>query len=895
MTIYLRRSRLPGDEITTFEQVHFGGGGQLTGLDIAPDGAKICRTDTAGIWLSYGNEPWYQGFTSTSMPSDFTQINVGGGTAVSGGWEVAFAPSNSDIVYAMNAFAAGGPSIAGSFAGNLFKSTDRGLTWTWLSAFSAVTGADFGTNGIFKFWRQKLAVDPVNPDHIIVGTIQQGIYRSTDGGASFNQVSAITDTAITITAMSWSGGVVTVTCANTSALQNGQSVTIQGSNNTNYNGVKVVTTHSSTQFTFARASDPGTATASLGTVTAIGPHSGICFDASSGTTGGKTSVIYVPVYGGGVWRSTDGGANWSDITGSGPKTVKSGKMDARGTYYCTDQGGGHVWAYNTPSAPNAWSDLIATSDAVICTDPNVNGRVIISSRGVGAKVVNVSFDYGATWTGTFGPVVPSNNLATDVPWMAIADLTFMSTAELIIDPTVPVVTLTGNISNSSNTITNLSTTTGLVVGQFIEHAAGHTPGSAAKIPAQAKIATINTGASSLTFDGTAATGSVTGANLICNTPNVYQAEGIGMWKTSIPDTVNRSFLWEEQTKAIEQLVANDVAAASNGNVIFGVWDRQLFVSTDFTTYGSTYGTGVVEFGNVWAIDVASNDPNAIAVMGSNFATKQSAISSDGGSTWTRFASVGSSNNNGCIAFSSYTNSTTANIVMVPNPGATPVYTTDAGQTWTNTDLPTGIYVSTSSICSHTICADRVASGVFYSHSGTNNTTGGVYRSTNGGANWTQMKQSPVGANPAFNMLLRSTPAYLTGDATGDLWYTDGGVGGSQPVFNGFFWRSTDGGATWGKVNTTNGYAHDVLEVISFGFGKPRPGGNGYPAIYIVGWVDGAYGAWRSDDTAQTWTYLGYWPNNSLDGVKIVNGDPNIYGRVYIGGSGFGFVAGSISS
>lgn len=49
-----------------------------------------------------------------------------------------------------------------------------------------------------------------------------------------------------------------------------------------------------------------------------------------------------------------------------------------------------------------------------------------------------------------------------------------------------------------------------------------------------------------------------------------------------------------------------------------------------------------------------------------------------------------------------------------------------------------------------------------------------------------------------------------------------------------------------------------------------------------------YGIFRSDDEGQTWKQIGKFPLNSIDFVKSVSGDMNIYGRVYVGFSGSGF-------
>ena len=71
------------------------------------------------------------------------------------------------------------------------------------------------------------------------------------------------------------------------------------------------------------------------------------------------------------------------------------------------------------------------------------------------------------------------------------------------------------------------------------------------------------------------------------------------------------------------------------------------------------------------------------------------------------------------------------------------------------------------------------------------------------------------------------------------------------------------------------------EVNCFGFGAPAPG-QSYPSIYIVGWVNNVYGIWQSNNDAQSWTQIGTYPTNSLDQIKTISGDPNVYGQVYVG-------------
>ena len=65
---------------------------------------------------------------------------------------------------------------------------------------------------------------------------------------------------------------------------------------------------------------------------------------------------------------------------------------------------------------------------------------------------------------------------------------------------------------------------------------------------------------------------------------------------------------------------------------------------------------------------------------------------------------------------------------------------------------------------------------------------------------------------------------------------------------------------------------NVNAVDAFGFGAAAPG-QSYPAIYIAGWVNNVYGIWQSINDAQSWTQIGTYPDNSLDEIKTISGNP----------------------
>ena len=85
---------------------------------------------------------------------------------------------------------------------------------------------------------------------------------------------------------------------------------------------------------------------------------------------------------------------------------------------------------------------------------------------------------------------------------------------------------------------------------------------------------------------------------------------------------------------------------------------------------------------------------------------------------------------------------------------------------------------------------------------------------------------------------------------------------------------------------------------TFGFGKAKSGGSGYPAIFVVGFVNQVgpytYGLWRSDDGCSTWKKIsnGY-PAGVYAGITAIDGDNNTYGTVYVGVGGASILYGTL--
>jgi hypothetical protein len=114
--------------------------------------------------------------------------------------------------------------------------------------------------------------------------------------------------------------------------------------------------------------------------------------------------------------------------------------------------------------------------------------------------------------------------------------------------------------------------------------------------------------------------------------------------------------------------------------------------------------------------------------------------------------------------------------------------------------------------------------------------------------------------------------YATPGKEGELWLA---------AFDGLY-RSRDTGKTFGKLG-------GVQEIHAFGFGKAAPN-NAYPALYLIGVVDGVRGIFRSDNIAESWVRIN--DDQHQWGLLLhITGDPKQYGRVYVGTHGRGIVYG----
>lgn len=611
---------ISGAGLTTWSTLKIGGGGYLTGLDIAVDGTKVVRTDTYGAYRWAGSQ-WTQLVTMQSMPA--AQAGLGKGAGVN---EIRIAPSNTSRLY-MN------------FNGQMFISNNSGDTWSLLSNYSTVSW-DANNTGV-KDRGPFIAVDPANADIVFAGTPSSSLRRSLNAGSTFSNMSTVA---------SPSGGV---------------------------------------------------------------PHF-IAFDPTSAVSGGATQGIYAASNGTGVYQTTNGGTSWTLLNSAGMPT-SMGRM-------VVDGANGNLWVIDTSSETQTpWKGQVKKfsggvwSNASLPTDKHsitFNGSTVYVVDDVGD--VTVSTNSGSSW-GTDGDPNPIR-VATDVPWLQNTNEGLMSAGDA-----------------AWNFLTN----------------------------------------------------------------RLEFAQGIGYWYAAAAQ-IGVTTTWTSQTIGIEQLVARWAISpwVSGSKPLVTTLDRPIFRSADPNTYPSNHG---VNYNNVlvngYSTDWATSDPTFIGVIANNGGTDTSGKSTDGGVTtpWTEFVSKtplqSGGNPGGGMAVS-----TASNIVWAPSNNSTNIYfTTNGGTSWsTSTTGTSDGWGNSSSLNRQIVCADRVTANKFYAYN-QGPTAAGVYSSTNSGSTYTRVKTGTLSAFDNFNASLRCVP----GNAN-HLFFTGGPIGGPTNDAD-QLQRSTDGGANWSNV------------------------------------------------------------------------------------------------
>ncbi|HEV8692257.1 MAG TPA: hypothetical protein VGQ91_18270, partial [Ideonella sp.] len=176
-------------KVGTWSSAKIGGGGYVTGLIYHPTSANVlyARTDVGGAYR------WNQ------SNSSWVPITDGFGAAESfqhGVESIALDPNNDQLVYMVT-----GMYNSADATARLYISSDRGNSWTSVALpFSA------GANNLGRAIGERLSVDPNNPSTLFYGSRTAGLWKSTDSGRNWAQVSSLSSTKLTADQINNLGG-----------------------------------------------------------------------------------------------------------------------------------------------------------------------------------------------------------------------------------------------------------------------------------------------------------------------------------------------------------------------------------------------------------------------------------------------------------------------------------------------------------------------------------------------------------------------------------------------------------------------------------------------------------------------------------------------------------------
>lgn len=329
----------------TWRNVAIVGGGFVDGFAFHPavPGLVYARTDMGGAYRRDSGDATWQPLLDWLPLADVNLMGVE---------SLALDPSDPDRIY----LATGTYTVPSVPNGALLRSRDRGRSFERTPLPFKLGGNEGGRgNG------ERLAVDPLDGRVLFIGSRNDGLWRSSDHGASFQRVNSFPDSA-------W------------------QRLPVDG--------------------------PPPSWGGSDGRSTPVF----VLFDQRGGVKGQPTQTIYVGIATKtrpSLWRSQDAGATWAPVPSSPTEhRPLRAALAADGQLYIAyasepgphKQTGGAVWRFDTNTS--SWTDITPEPElarkgsgyAGVSVDAKQPQHLVVSSLGrPGGEAMFRSLDGGATW------------------------------------------------------------------------------------------------------------------------------------------------------------------------------------------------------------------------------------------------------------------------------------------------------------------------------------------------------------------------------------------------------------------------------------------------------------------------------------------------------------------
>jgi hypothetical protein len=285
-------------------------------------------------------------------------------------------------------------------------------------------------------------------------------------------------------------------------------------------------------------------------------------------------------------------------------------------------------------------------------------------------------------------------------------------------------------------------------------------------------------------------------------------------------------------------------------------------------------------------DFCEADTNIVARVGNNGwdGAGRGGVSTDNGQTFTNWSeSFMTPYSNGQVAVGATKQGNGWPVIVLVGRNQPTVRSTNGGANWSGTSgVPSNALDRGQFDPAGALVSDRVDGNKFYLFAAGNG-SGTLYRSTDGGANWSAAYTLNYGwQHYMAKYWLRSVPG-----VNGELYFACDGDGDSV----GGLYRLTNSGATWTKIG-------NVQQARMLGLGKPQSGTT--PTLFIVGKANGdtTDALYRSTNAGGSWAKIYNQDTEKkavLYGVKAITGDRQTFGRVYTASDGRGVWVGDDTS
>lgn len=347
--------------------------------------------------------------------------------------------------------------------------------------------------------------------------------------------------------------------------------------------------------------------------------------------------------------------------------------------------------------------------------------------------------------------------------------------------------------------------------------------------------------------------------------------GATLYRT--PDALQSKLLWKPWVDGIEQTAVITLTSPTGGApLISGFGDIHGFVHEQLDASPTAMHLNP-HAPNTNNIDYAGLSPNVVVRSASNYEDRADAASlgwsEDGGRTWhelkapplkfegeaeQRFDTNGEA---------PITVSADGRTFVVAGPVL--LATSDRGKSWW---MPTGLPQDVRAV------ADKADPNLWYA---ADFAGGKMFASRDGARSFQPVpaKGLPADLSSAAPDWREAPSALLASPGkAGELWF----------LVAGRLYRSGDAAQSFAPASGTD------IKIQLFGLGKAAPGASA-PALYALGEKEGVKALWRSTDAGATWLRINDDQHQWGMRLRMLSGDPRVFGRVYVATDGRGIVYG----